>query len=184
MSIGRSDSEVRESGEPATVTIREAAEMLGVHVNTVRRRVKNGEFRAEKCRTERGEEYRIPVDELERGRRVITEITPRTRGNGGGSPATRGLIEGRAGAGLDVTQLYSDLKEAVREAAALRTERDIVQRQYAEAREELEELRKRVDDAEARAMKLETERIELLSELEQVRIAYRHSRDGKRRWSR
>lgn len=184
MSISSGSREVPDSRGLATVTIREAAEMLGVHANTVRRRVKSGELRAEKLRTERGEEYRIPVDDLKRGPRVVTEIVPKRNVASGASHAKRSYSEKSGEQPLEVSELYSDLKEALREAATLRTERDIVQRQFAEARDELEELRKRADDAESRAMKLETERIELLSELEQVRIAYRRSREGKKRWGR
>lgn len=180
---GSEQTNRRSSGDDVeTLTIREAAELLGVHSNTIRRRVKSGQIRAEKLRTDRGEEYRIFLDDLKRGPRAIgevpvgaTEIAPR-------SPAMRAFREEDA----EIPQagtLYEDLKCALTEAATLRTERDIVQRQYSEAKTELDELRGRVDDAESRAMKLESERIELLSELEQVRSAYRRSRDGgKKRW--
>lgn len=186
MSVTSGSRSISANPGLATVNIREAAEMLGVHANTVRRRVKSGELRAEKLRTERGEEYRISVDDLKRVPRVVTEIVPKRggNGNGNGSEAGRSIVNEPEGQSLDVTAVYGDLKDALREAATLRTERDIVQRQYADARVELEDLRKRVDDAESRAMKLETERIELLAELEQTRIAYRHSRDWKKRKGR
>jgi excisionase family DNA binding protein len=41
------------------VTIAEAATLLGVHKNTVRNRIKNGTYQAEKVITERGETYLI-----------------------------------------------------------------------------------------------------------------------------
>lgn len=166
------------------MNIREAAEMLGVHVNTIRRRVKSGELQAEKLRTERGEEYRILVDDLKQLPRAVTEIVSKHGGNGSKSGAQRSHAELPERQCIDAASVYSDLKDALREAATLRAERDIVQRQYTEARVELDGLRKRVDDAESRAMKLETERIELLAELEQTRIAYRHSRDWKKRKGR
>lgn len=184
MSITSGNRSISPSPGLATVNIREAAEMLGVHANTIRRRVKSGELRAEKLRTERGEEYRISVDDLKQVPRVVTEISPKRSGGRGGAAVGRPIDDDQEGQSLDVASVYSDLKEALREAATLRTERDIVQRQYADARTELEDLRKRADDAEVRAMKLETERIELLSELEQTRIAYRHSREGKKRRGR
>lgn len=184
MSITSGSRSISASAAPATVNIREAAEMLGVHANTIRRRVKSGELQAEKLRTERGEEYRISVDDLKQASRVVTEIVPKRSGIGSTSGAGRSIADSSEGQSLDLASVYSDLKDALREAATLRTERDIVQRQYADARVELEDLRKRADDAEGRAMKLETERIELLSELEQTRIAYRHSREGRKRKGR
>lgn len=174
----------REVGEPpVTLTIREAADLLGVHMNTVRRRVKAGQLTAEKLRTDRGEEYRIYLDDLKLGPRAITEISNRTGNNGSSALPADEVVEEEAEEQLpESSTLYQDLKDALVEAASLRTERDIVQRQYTDARSELEDLRTRCADAEARALKLESERIELLAELEQLRIHYRRRRESKKRW--
>ncbi len=50
--------------ERETLTIRQAATLLGVHPNTVRNRIKAGVYEAEKVVTERGETYTIPRSEL------------------------------------------------------------------------------------------------------------------------
>lgn len=50
--------------ERETLTIRQAATLLGVHPNTVRNRIKAGVYQAEKVVTERGETYIIPRYEL------------------------------------------------------------------------------------------------------------------------
>ena len=50
--------------ERETLTIRQAATLLGVHPNTVRNRIKAGVYQAEKVVTERGETYIIPRSEL------------------------------------------------------------------------------------------------------------------------
>ena len=52
--------------EEDTLTIRQAATLLGVHPNTVRNRIKSGVYRAEKIVTERGETYVIARSELAR----------------------------------------------------------------------------------------------------------------------
>ena len=50
--------------ERETLTIRQAATLLGVHPNTVRNRIKAGVYQAEKVVTERGETYIIPRSAL------------------------------------------------------------------------------------------------------------------------
>jgi len=52
-------------GVPATVSIGEAAELLGVHRNTVRNRVKAGRYKAHKVVTPQGETYAIERDSLD-----------------------------------------------------------------------------------------------------------------------
>lgn len=46
------------------LTIAQAAELLGVHKNTVRNRIKDGTYQAEKVLTERGETYYIAREQL------------------------------------------------------------------------------------------------------------------------
>jgi excisionase family DNA binding protein len=50
---------------PDTVTIGEAAELLGVHRNTVRNRIKAGHYKAHKVVTPQGETYAIERDSLD-----------------------------------------------------------------------------------------------------------------------
>lgn len=52
---------------PDNVSLREAAEILGVHMRTVRRRIERGELPGEKIAGIRGEEWRIPRNALEGG---------------------------------------------------------------------------------------------------------------------
>ncbi len=60
--------------ERETLTIRQAATLLGVHPNTVRNRIKTGVYQAEKIVTERGETYIIPRSELTQD--LTTNIVP------------------------------------------------------------------------------------------------------------
>jgi excisionase family DNA binding protein len=53
-------------GEPETLTIKQAAALLGVHPNTVRNRIKAGMYEAEKVVTEHGETFMLSRSELEK----------------------------------------------------------------------------------------------------------------------
>ena len=53
-------------GEPETLTIKQAAALLGVHPNTVRNRIKAGMYEAEKVITEHGETFMLSRSELEK----------------------------------------------------------------------------------------------------------------------
>src|ERR671915_1036622 len=55
-----------------SLTISEAATLLGVHKNTVRNRIKDGTYKAEKVITERGETYLIERKSL------LTNLTTNT----------------------------------------------------------------------------------------------------------
>lgn len=183
-----------------SVTIREAAEMLGVHMNTVRRKVRSGAIRAEKLRTDRGEEYRIPLAEIESGpggTGRLAEVRSAMGGNGASAKVTgqkadaadserrdvRVLLRPDDAIPIEKTVIYEDLKHALQDAAALKAERDLLNEQLADAAGELRELRGRCRDADSRIVDLETERVETLSELEQVRAAYRRMRESMgRRW--
>jgi excisionase family DNA binding protein len=52
--------------EEPGLTIREAATLLSVHPNTIRNRIKDGTYIAEKVVTERGQTYIIPRSELQK----------------------------------------------------------------------------------------------------------------------
>ena len=59
-----------------TLTIRQAAALLGVHPNTVRNRIKAETYRAEKVVTEHGETYLIPRSELSQASITNNVVTP------------------------------------------------------------------------------------------------------------
>ncbi len=61
-------------GEPETLTIKQAAALLGVHPNTVRNRIKAGMYEAEKVITEHGETFMLSRSELEK--RTPTNAVP------------------------------------------------------------------------------------------------------------
>jgi excisionase family DNA binding protein len=58
------------------LTIRQAAALLSVHPNTVRNRIKQGKYRAEKVVTEYGETYLIPRSELSKESVTNNVVTP------------------------------------------------------------------------------------------------------------
>src|ERR671920_1907238 len=59
---GRDTDNIGRGGD--RLTIAEAADLLGVHKNTVRNRIKNGSYRAEIVQTERGPTYLIERESL------------------------------------------------------------------------------------------------------------------------
>ncbi len=61
-------------GDPETLTIKQAAALLGVHPNTVRNRIKAGMYEAEKVITEHGETFMLSRSELEK--RTPTNTVP------------------------------------------------------------------------------------------------------------
>jgi excisionase family DNA binding protein len=61
-------------GEPETLTIKQAAALLGVHPNTVRNRIKSGMYKAEKVITEHGETFMLSRSEFEK--RTPTNTVP------------------------------------------------------------------------------------------------------------
>jgi excisionase family DNA binding protein len=61
--------------EPETLTIKQAAALLGVHPNTVRNRIKAGMYEAEKVITEHGETFMLSRSELEK--QLPTNTVPR-----------------------------------------------------------------------------------------------------------
>ncbi|MBS4040103.1 MAG: helix-turn-helix domain-containing protein [Flavobacteriales bacterium] len=60
-------------------TINEASKLIGVNSATVRRRIKNGELKAELKDGAYGKQYMIPADQIQTPAQVITDVIPITR---------------------------------------------------------------------------------------------------------
>jgi excisionase family DNA binding protein len=120
--IGRGDS----------LTIAEAAALLGVHKNTVRNRIKNGSYRAEIVQTERGPTYLIERESL------LTNLSTNTL-----SRASQELVGHQA---MEFVQellrpFVSELGEIREELGAERVRRQMAEERTAALEVELEALR-------------------------------------------
>jgi hypothetical protein len=111
------------------VTIREAATLLGVHPNTVRTRVKDGTYRAEKVFTERGETWMLDRDSL------ITNTPTR---------ASQQLVNPQAVSFAQelLRPFVNELGEVREKLGAERARREHAERTIDELRQELEALRR------------------------------------------
>jgi excisionase family DNA binding protein len=75
--VGEDRKDVHSVGRGGDrLTIAEAATLLGVHKNTVRNRIKDGTYKAEKVITERGQTYMIERNSL------LTNLTTNTLSSG------------------------------------------------------------------------------------------------------
>lgn len=114
------------------LTIAEAATLLGVHKNTVRNRIKDGTYKAEKVITERGETYLIERKSL------LTNLTTNTL-----SSASQQLVNP---APMEFVQellrpFVSELGDVREELGAERARRQLAEERAASLEAELQELR-------------------------------------------
>jgi excisionase family DNA binding protein len=115
-----------------SLTIAEAAALLGVHKNTVRNRIKNGTYKAETVITKRGPTYLIDRESL------LTNLNTNTVPTG-----SQQLVNPQA---MELVQellrpFVNELGEAREQLGAERARREIAERERDELRRELEELR-------------------------------------------
>ena len=114
------------------LTIAEAATLLGVHKNTVRNRIKDGTYKAEKVITERGETYLIDRKSL------LTNLTTNTL-----SSASQQLVNP---APMEFVQellrpFVSELGDVREELGAERVRRQVAEERAAALEAELQELK-------------------------------------------
>ena len=114
------------------LTIAEAATLLGVHKNTVRNRIKDGTYKAEKVITERGETYLIERKSL------LTSLTTNT--------LTRDSQQLVSPAPMEFLQellrpFVSELGDVREELGAERARRQMAEERAAALEAELQELR-------------------------------------------
>jgi excisionase family DNA binding protein len=138
--MGEGRSEAHSVGrDKDSLTIAEAATLLGVHKNTIRNRIKNGTYKAETVVTERGPTYVIERSSL------LTNLNTNTL-----STASQDIVSPQ---GMEFFQellrpFVSELGEVREELGAERARREIEQE-----RREIAEQRATI--AEARAADLE-----------------------------
>ena len=130
MAEGQDTNNIGSGGD--TLTIAEAASLLGVHKNTVRNRIKNGSYRAELVQTERGPTYLIERESL------LTNLSANTL-----SRASQELVGHQA---MELVQellrpFVSELGEIREELGAERARRQIAEQRAAALEAELEALR-------------------------------------------
>jgi excisionase family DNA binding protein len=114
------------------LTIVEAADLLGVHKNTVRNRIKNGSYRAEIVQTERGPTYLIERESL------LTNLSANTLSR---APQVLGGHQAMEFVQELLRPFVSELGEIREELGAERIRRQIAEEQIAALEAELEVLR-------------------------------------------
>jgi excisionase family DNA binding protein len=114
------------------LTIAEAATLLGVHKNTVRNRIKDGTYKAEKVITKRGETYLIERKSL------LTNLTTNTLSRGSQqlvNPAPMEFVQEL------LRPFVSELGDVREELGAERARRRMAEEKAAALEAELQELR-------------------------------------------
>ncbi len=131
MEEDRTDTHSVGRGEDR-LTITEAATLLGVHKNTVRNRIKDGTYKAEKVITERGQTYMIERNSL------LTNLTTNTLSSGAQQLVNSAPME-------FVQELLrpfvSELGEVREELGAERARRRMAEERASALEAELQELR-------------------------------------------
>ena len=124
------------------LTIAEAATLLGVHKNTVRNRIKNGTYKAEKVITERGQIYLIERQSL------LTNLTTNILSSGSQqlvNPAPMEFVQEL------LRPFVSELGEVREELGAERARRQMAEERAATLEAELQALREARESPENEA---------------------------------
>jgi excisionase family DNA binding protein len=127
---GRDTDNIGRGGD--RLTIAEAADLLGVHKNTVRNRIKNGSYRAEIVQTERGPTYLIERESL------LTNLSANTLSR---APQVLGGHQAMEFVQELLRPFVSELGETREELGAERIRRQMAEEQIAALEAELEALR-------------------------------------------
>src|SRR5215203_4840498 len=124
---GRDTNNIGRGGD--RLTIAEAADLLGVHKNTVRNRIKNGSYRAEIVQTERGPTYLIERESL------LTNLSANTLSR---APQVLGGHQAMEFVQELLRPFVSELGETREELGAERIRRQMAEEQIAALEAELE----------------------------------------------
>ena len=127
---GRDTDNIGRGGD--RLTIAEAADLLGVHKNTVRNRIKNGSYRAEIVQTERGPTYLIERESL------LTNLSANTLSR---APQVLGGHQAMELVQELLRPFVSEVGEVHEELGAERARRQIAEERTAALEAELEALR-------------------------------------------
>jgi excisionase family DNA binding protein len=127
--------------EPQYVSVGEAAEILSVHRNTVRNRIKSGRIRAHKAIEGDKEVYRIELDSLGANGHVRTSAVVHNKG-AQRTTESAGMVEALVNKIDQVVQQYTrELGDIREQLGAERTRRELAEEKSREAEQEAERLR-------------------------------------------
>ncbi len=141
MEEDRTDTHSVGRGEDR-LTITEAATLLGVHKNTVRNRIKDGTYQAEKVITERGQTYLIERKSL------LTNLTTNTLSSDSQQPVSPAPMEFVQDLLRPFVRELGDVRE---ELGAERARRQMAEERAAALEAELEEFRELRESPESEA---------------------------------
>jgi excisionase family DNA binding protein len=141
--VGEDRKDVHSVGRGGDrLTIAEAATLLGVHKNTVRNRIKDGTYKAEKVITERGQTYMIERNSL------LTNLTTNTLSSGSQqlvSPAPMEFVQEL------LRPFVSELGDVREELGAERARRRMAEERAAALEAELDALKEARESPESEA---------------------------------